>query len=711
MLFPSLLSLLTVAFCCGLAGVVLVRDARSFPHQVFAAGMIALALEAALSGLSVQAESYLEVITWQRRRFAAAALLPSLWLVFSLTFARANYRASLHKWRWLVLTAVVLPLGIVIFGNDALFIDVAAWDVASRWVLGLGWTGYLSQLFLLMVATFIVINLESTFRSSTGSIRWQIKFLVLGLGGFFAVRIYTTSQMLLFSSLTSTLETLNVGALLIGASLIALSFRRSRTLRGHFSLSGTALYHSFSLLLIGAYLLLVGLLAKVVGYLGDEHLLPLQAFLLFLSLLALVVLLVSDEWRVRSKRFLNRHFHRPQYDYRREWARFTQHAAASLLDPRELCATTVKMVSETFGVPCVSIWLVDENDGHLRVGGSTVFSEEEARELKVTGSEGQALTKLVGATQWPIDFEETREDWAGEFRRTHAHMFREARVRYCAPLRSGLTFLGVLTLDGWLTSEPFSLDDYELLKLIADQTASTLLNIRLSQQLVKTKEIEAFQTLSAFFVHDLKNLASTLSLTVQNLSVHFDNPEFRQDVLRVIARSADKMNAMCGRLSTVTKHLELHETSTDLNALISATLADLNGSMKASVVQDLRSMPRLEIDSEQIQKVLLNLLLNAQEATGPCGEIRVSTEQRDEWAVVAVADNGRGMSKDFLEKSLFRPFQTTKSKGLGIGLFHSKKIVEAHHGRLEAESEEGKGSTFRVWLPVLGVKDLGLAGK
>jgi signal transduction histidine kinase len=106
------------------------------------------------------------------------------------------------------------------------------------------------------------------------------------------------------------------------------------------------------------------------------------------------------------------------------------------------------------------------------------------------------------------------------------------------------------------------------------------------------------------------------------------------------------------------------------------------------------------VDRDQIQKVLINLVLNATEAVGSPGEIRVSTDQIDGWAVLSVRDNGCGMSKEFIERSLFRPFQTTKSRGMGIGLFHSKKIVEAHHGRIEVESDAGNGSTFRVMLPV-----------
>jgi putative PEP-CTERM system histidine kinase len=216
---------------------------------------------------------------------------------------------------------------------------------------------------------------------------------------------------------------------------------------------------------------------------------------------------------------------------------------------------------------------------------------------------------------------------------------------------------------------------------------------------VKAKEMEAFQTLSTFFVHDLKNLASTLSLTLENLPIHFSDPEFRTDTLRVITNSVNKINTMCSRLSLLTKGLELQKTSVDLNVLITATLADLNGSIRAALRQNLYPVPTLSLDPDQIQKVIMNLVLNASEAAGPRGEIRVTTEQQNGWAVLVVEDNGCGMSKEFIERSLFQPFQTTKSKGLGIGLFHSKKIVEAHHGRIEVESEPGKGSTFRVFLP------------
>jgi putative PEP-CTERM system histidine kinase len=257
-----------------------------------------------------------------------------------------------------------------------------------------------------------------------------------------------------------------------------------------------------------------------------------------------------------------------------------------------------------------------------------------------------------------------------------------------------------MTLSERITKEGFSLEDMELLKAVADQTAANLSNLCLSKELLQAKELEAFQSVSAFFVHDLKNLAATLSLTVKNLPLHFDNPEYRKDALRAIAQSVETINSVCASISLINKQLELQRTKVDLNQLVTDLLAQVNGSIKVPLSFTGAAVPKVLLDSEQMQKVLLNLLLNANEATGPEGEIQVTTGQSNGWITVSVKDNGCGMPENFIQTSLFKPFRTSKKHGLGIGLFHSKKIVESHQGTIEVESEVGKGSTFRVMLPV-----------
>lgn len=698
MMVSSLLSFAGACLCGGLAAVVLCKDSRSFVHRAFAVGMIAFALEEVFTGLSAQAVLPATLVHWQGLRMGAAGVLPGTWLLFSLRFARANYQAFLARWKWFVPGSFALPLALVTFCRDGLFALPPAFDEPSGTLIPLGWSGHLFFVFFLFMSVTILMNLEGTLRASAGSKRRQIKFIVLGLGSLFAVRIYTVSQTLLFSSVNMTVESVNSYAVIVANVLIILSSVRMRLPDVDIYLSQGVLYKSITVLVVGIYLLAVGVLAKAVSYFDASAVLPLGTFFVFLGLMGLSAILLSDHLRQQIKRFISRNFHRPHYDYRKEWTAFTQRTT-SLVDIKALCATVSRMVSETFGVPSVTIWLLDGMQDQLVLGGSTVFSEGQSRHLKSTGKGLASLIRALHEQQVPIDVERSADDWAGLLKQScHAYL-GQAHIRYGVPLVAGRQILGLMTLNDRLTREPFSVEEFDLLKTLADQAAASLLHLKLSERLLRAKEMETFQTLSAFFIHDLKNLASTLSLTLENLPAHYDDPAFRHDMLRVISQSVARIHAMCSGLSPLSKTLELQKIETDLNNLVTTSLASLDGSLKVSLVQDLQPVPRLAMDPNQMQKVLVNLLLNANEAAGSDGRIRVATGQQDGWVVLSVSDNGCGMSKAFVEGSLFRPFQTTKEQGLGIGLFHSKLIIEAHQGKIEVESEAGKGSTFRVMLP------------
>jgi signal transduction histidine kinase len=182
--------------------------------------------------------------------------------------------------------------------------------------------------------------------------------------------------------------------------------------------------------------------------------------------------------------------------------------------------------------------------------------------------------------------------------------------------------------------------------------------------------------------------------------VHFHDPAFREDALRGISRTVSHINDLISRLSLLRQELKIMPVEADLNELAAGTLNSLDAVPNVRLVTDFRPLPRLQVDPEQLRKVVTNLVLNAREALVSNGEVRVETSLENSWAVLRVSDNGCGMSRDFIDRSLFRPFQTTKKKGIGIGMFQSRMIVEAHRGRIEVESEPGKGTAFRVCLPL-----------
>lgn len=698
MAFNALLALVNAVVCTGLAVFVLWVDPRSFTHRTFAIGMGILASMEVFAGLGAQSVFSADVIGWEQLNIMVSAFMPGTWLLFSLSFSRSNYRELVAQWRWYVLAAYVLPLALVALFNSALFTGTAQISAPSVWSISFAWAGYVCHIILLLSSVFVLVNLERTLRAFTGSMRWQIKFMLLGLGSIFAVQIYTSSQALLFASMTSTLKAIYSCGLFIGNLLIAVSLARQRLFNVDIYLSRTILYNSMTVLVVGIYLVAIGALAKVIDYLGGSQMLPLGAFFAFLAVVGLIVLLLSDTFRHRVKRFINLNFYRSSYDYRKEWTTFTQ-CTASVMEVKGFCAAVSKMVSETFTVPSVTIWLWDEEaQDPVSIGSSTVFSDTQSP-MEYMAVDITAFGLYMREQAMPIDIEVSSERTAEGVKMPTEDFFSHAQIRYGVSLVASQQLLGFMTLGNRLTRGAFSAEDFNLLKTVADQVAAHLLNLRLSQRLLKAKEMEAFQTLSAFFVHDLKNLAAKLSLMVQNLPAHYDNPAFRDDMMRVISGSVAKMNAMCNRLSLLTQRLELHRIEADLNDLIRLTLAELDGSLNASLRQELSPLPPISVDTEQIQKVLMNLILNANEAVGEQGEIYVKSEQDGRWAVLSVRDNGCGMPQEFITKSLFQPFQTTKSEGLGIGLFHTKMLVEAHQGRIEVESVEGLGTTFRVLLP------------
>lgn len=695
----TLLPFFSSLFCFGIALFAFIRDRSSFTHRMFALGMLILSLEMALAGMSFQSNSLSELIGWQKLQMIATAFLPGVWFVFSSVFVRANYREFLKKWRWAIISAFLVPILLTTVLKGYVFIEEQSYLETSAWSLRLGWTGYGMQLVFLLCAVFILMNLERTFRTSAGAIRWRIKFIVLGVGSFFAFRIYSSSQALLYSSIGDSLQLFDAASVWIIGVLMIIGLIRMRMMKADLYFSQTFLYHSFVILIVGIYLLSVGLLSKILSHFNISHHLPIEALLIFLALAGLTIAVLSDEMRLRIRRFVIRHFKKPQYDYRETWKEFTERTSFSI-DIYHYCDKVVKWIAGIFNVSSVTIWLLNERKDRLIIGGSTALLQEKAEQIL---GDKEFILKWIAFVKGQkdlIDFGSHQATGLEGMEWPKMSFLTEGKIRYGVSLMVEDDLIGILTLNDRMKQEPFSIENVELLKTVATQAAGNLLNYKLAEDLRKAKEMEAFQTMSTFVVHDLKNMASTLSLTLQNLPIHFDNHEFRKDAFRMIGESVSRINHLTGHLSALSHRIELKKVNGNLNELVESSLDCLNGDNNIFVSKDLQPIPNLMIDSDQLRKVLINLILNAKEALGSSGEIRVATELADGWVTVSVKDNGCGMSKEFIDKSLFRPFKTTKKQGMGIGLFQSKMIVEAHSGRIEVESEEGKGSVFRVMLPL-----------
>src|SRR5688572_2505579 len=634
----------------GLGLGALVKRPRTLTVWSFTVGMLLLAADAFL-GLQVsRAVQFEDVVRLEGIRLALRCVLPATWLTFSLCYSRGNARRFLSGWKAVLIAACFLPLAPAL-GFEYLFVvDRSALPGGAQPPLELGSVGRGIHLVLLVAAVLVLMNLERTYSAAVGTLRWRIKFVIMGLGLIFAARVYTSSQALLYSAANPGLAVFNSGALIMGCLLISVSFFRS-------SLSGVEVYPSLAVLeksvtvlLAGAYLLVIGVLAKLIVYLGGDARFPVQALFVLLALIGLGLLLASDRARFVVRRFVSRHFDRPFYDYRALWRSFSERTS-SIVDEVAYARELANLISDSVQTLSVSVWLQQPGIGRMTLAASTSLPKSHVAHSSGIDSCLEDAARSVAKQPDPFALEDSREGWVEELKKRNPDIFGKGGKRICVPLLGKGQFLGMLIIGDRVNGIPFSVEDFELFKSLGSQAASGLLNLQLTRQLLQAREMEAFQTMSAFFVHDLKNTASTLSLMLQNLPAHFDDPAFREDALRAISKSVERINDLIGRMTLLRQRLELHVVAGDLSEVVADALNSLKGAISANVVRSLAPMPGVPLDPGQIQKVVVNLLLNAHDAAGKTGEIRVETAEQNGWAMLSVSDNGVGMSQEFITRS------------------------------------------------------------
>jgi len=692
-------SSIAAVFALLLGAVVVVRAPRHPAHLSFGIGMLAMSVEVVICALGGRENiSEAGLLASSRLRLIALTLFPAPWVVFSLCYSRGDHRDVLHRWKTGIAALVVGPAAFAF----------AFWDhLATPGILPtslakgarLAWAGYTLEVLFLLTGVLVLTNLERTFRHVIGIMRWRTKYVFLGTGALAGFRIYAGSQSILYGFADTMLGSAAAGALIVACALLCVALVRTRIFDVDVYPSQAFVFGSLTVLITGAYLVTVGLLSNVLGLLAAATSLPVRSLGVTVALVGLAIVLLSEQWRQRLRFFISRHLHRPSYDYRQVWSAFTQRTR-SLIDEEAFCRAVTHWVSETFSTLAVSLWCFDPAKERLTLGGSTSLPTAANAPSPSVPPHPEDLVAALRDLRAPVNIDLAKDSWAETLRQLHPSVFPHGGNRVAVALQAGDDLLGVLIIGDRVGGIPFSAEDFDLLKCAADQIASGLLGLQLSHQRVQSKELEAFQTMSAFFVHDLKNTASTLSLTLRNLQQHFSDPAFREDALRAVGKSVQHLNDLIARLTRLRQEWRVQTTPGSLEMVIDAALVSSGQDPKVQISKDFRQIPPVLVDSAQMEKVIVNLILNARDAMPAGGAIEVSTLRQDPWGVVSVRDHGCGMNPDFVRKSLFRPFQTTKRNGLGIGMFHSKTIVNAHGGRMEVDTAPGQGTTVRVFVPL-----------
>lgn len=545
-------------------------------------------------------------------------------------------------------------------------------------------------MFLLLSLTVVLVNLERTVRSADRGLRWRMKYLILAVFAIMAVAIFDVSQVILYESAERWIAPLFSSVMILGCGLMTFAVVRYRLFEVDIFLSRYVVYNSLTLILVGVYLLGVGLAAQAVKSLGGDSSAYWSALVVVVSVIALAVVLLSYDVRTRMKVFINRHFFKYKYDYRKEWMDLTERLS-SKPTVEAIASALSAMLFDTFWIRDTHLWLADERERQL----APAESHPETAALPWTPAALAALKArdepLVVAG--PVEQRLALPDGAP------AEALRALGIRILVPLVVQDRLVGVLGLGAPHTASPLTEEDFDLLKTIGKQVAASVFNAQLLHELVASKELESFHAFSTFLLHDLKNFVSMLSLLVENMERNFDNPAFRQDALKNLSQTVDKMKRLMERLRALAQPPAPAFEPVDISQIGRDVVHEVQPSLKATVLTEWGTVPPVRADAAQIRRVMINLLLNAEEAVGGRGEIHVSTRADDGMVTCRVADNGPGITPEFLQTRLFKPFATTKSGGFGVGLYQCKTIIEAHGGRVAAESRVGQGSILSFSIP------------
>jgi putative PEP-CTERM system histidine kinase len=676
---PSFVSFLTtlcaVILAVGFAARMLLGVMRADRSRASGALALALLLSAGLEALDLLTLLYPESVqAWRMAGLLVEGSLGPAWIWFTALFARDYEEGRLPGTQraLILLSCLMLPWAGYLAAQGAYF----APDFAAEGLLFLLPGSFYFYIGFAVCCVAALLNIEATLAAAVHHRRWKIKFILLGAVSILAALILYYSQSLLHRSIDMSLAGLRSLALLLGTAMMWFSdLRRGPEVR--ISFSRRLAFKSVVLVAAGLYLVGLGLLGEGARLFGDDLGRAVLLVVSFLAGLGLLVVFLSDTVRRKIRLFLQMHFYGEKYDYRIQWVQFTQHLASARTQS-ELQQAALSACCETFGIVGAGLFLFDHGR-KLYLPVSLVETDHheggfETGSALVTALESRRSVLRVADVDDP-------SPWL-------------ARAGFAIPIFREDVLDGFVLLGPPINPrEEYDEEDFELMDTMARHISSSLLNMRLLDQLARSREMEIMGKVSAFVLHDLKNHVYTLSLMADNAQKHIANPEFQKDLVDSLGSTVGKMKILISQLKGLPDRHTLKREPVGLLSLAKDATRPLPQERLDFQGPDARVM----VDSAEMGKVILNLCLNALEAS-TAGQTITVTVGEDPEPFVRVTDHGAGIAEEFMAGGLFEPFKSTKAKGMGIGLYQCKQIVEAHGGRIEVRSALGEGAEFVVCI-------------
>jgi putative PEP-CTERM system histidine kinase len=455
----------------------------------------------------------------------------------------------------------------------------------------------------------------------------------------------------------------------------------------------------------GLYLLGMATAGYFIKFMGGTWGGVLQMGFLAAAAALLVILLFSGKLRAQIRVFLSKHFFHYRYDYREEWLKFTQ-ALANLND--SVAEGIIRIMAPLVSSPAGLLW-ASEDGQPMHLLAHWQMPPQRA---------GEGLGQLpawLQETDWVIDLDEWRRmPDSYEKLQLPVWLQEDEQLWLIIPLIFRDRLEAVLLLKKSALKHSINWEDRDLLKTAGRQAATHLAQHLASKALMEARQFDAFNRLSAYVVHDLKNILAQQSLIVSNAAKHRDNPAFVADMISTVKNSVARMQRLMEQMrsgirSTPADNVpladllrEVIKSRSDTKPVPCAEFVTADASGNDHTEKDCSvEAYTVEADRERLATVFSHLIQNAQEATSAQGSVHVRMTRERDGIRIDIEDTGRGMDAGFIRDRLFQPFESTKGlTGMGIGAFESRDYIRQLGGDISVDSKPGAGTTFHVTIPL-----------
>ncbi len=491
------------------------------------------------------------------------------------------------------------------------------------------------------------------------------------------------------------------GFLAVGLAFGLAMSSNSASIGLQFSPSRAVTFRGLSLIIIAVYLFVMVFITQSLALLGgDLARLTQVGFFVFASVVA-ILWLPSSRLRSWLKVTLSKHMFQHRYDYREEWLRFTETIGRGGIKEQSLYERSIKAMADITDSPA-GLLLAPDEEAKL---GLVAKWNWPALEVLGTAAEYE-LAGFLEEKSIVLDLERIRagEDHKGEGALVPQWLLDTPNAWALVPLLHFDRLVGAVVLARPNVGRRLDWEDLDLLRVVGQQLASYLAEQGVQQALMEASRFDEFNRRIAFVMHDVKNLASQLTLLASNAEKHADNPDFRSDMLVTLRNSAEKLNTLLARLGRYGTGQSVQLRSLDL-VEIARRLEERFGKLHNISVTRSEACS-VTADEESLEQALTHLVQNAIDASDEDNPILVDVYKDGIYGRIDIIDKGAGMSPAFIRSGLFKPFISSKNSGFGIGAFEARELIRAMDGRLEVESREGLGSRFSAFLPLSAAKSI-----